>query len=72
VVKTKRTASVSKECVACGTCVKVCPRQGISIFKGTIAIVDSLICIGCKKCAQACPANVITMKETDNVEKALV
>ena len=30
----------SSICVACGACIKVCPREAISIFKGCCAIVD--------------------------------
>ena len=46
----KRKASVQiKECVACGTCVKVCPVGAISVYKGLYAA--------------ACPASVIEMQE---------
>lgn len=57
----KKIASVSKQCVACGSCVKVCPLSAITIYKGIYAVADNEKCVGCGKCAVACPANVITI-----------
>ncbi len=59
----KNLAIVSKECVACGSCVNVCPLGAISIFKGLYAQVDAYKCIGCGKCEKVCPASVITIVE---------
>lgn len=56
----KRYAVVGKDCVACGCCVKVCPRDAISVWKGVNAKVDKETCIGCGKCAGECPAGTIT------------
>ncbi|NLU52014.1 MAG: 4Fe-4S binding protein [Clostridiaceae bacterium] len=62
----KKAVVLSKECVACGCCTKVCPRGAISVYKGLYAVVDANKCIGCGKCAIACPAQVITIvKEGD-------
>ncbi|HHW46807.1 MAG TPA: 4Fe-4S binding protein [Clostridiales bacterium] len=64
VVKARRKAIVDKNaCVACGCCVKVCPRGAISVFKGVYAAVDIGKCIGCGKCKTACPASVIGIGE---------
>ena len=61
--KMKRYAVVEEElCVACGSCVKVCPRQAISVPKGICAIVDVEKCIGCSLCAKTCPASVINIE----------
>lgn len=50
----KRKAIVNiRECVACGCCIKVCPRGAISVPKGIYAEIDKSLCIGCGKCAQA-------------------
>ena len=57
--KSKRIACVGKECVSCGACVKVCPFDAISIYKGLHASVNSEKCVGCGKCAAVCPAGVI-------------
>ena len=34
-------------CVACGCCLKVCPRQALSVFKGSYAVVNQDACVGC-------------------------
>lgn len=63
-MKNKRKAVILQdECVACGCCVKVCPRKAISIIKGKYAQVDESRCVGCRKCVLECPASVIEVKE---------
>lgn len=52
-----------KECVACGTCVKVCPKSTLSIPKGIYAEVDLEKCVGCSLCAKVCPASVIEIEK---------
>lgn len=65
---TKRFAKVTKDlCVACGCCVKVCPRNAISIYKGRYALVDESKCIGCSRCAKECAASIITMRNREVV-----
>ncbi len=59
----KKAKVGTDECVACGCCVKVCPRNAISIFKGIYAEVDKNLCVGCGKCAKECPASVIILEE---------
>lgn len=59
----KRLAQVGRECVACGTCVKVCPRTAIQVASGVTARVDGALCVGCGRCAKVCPADVIDMVE---------
>ncbi|NLL73389.1 MAG: 4Fe-4S binding protein [Clostridiales bacterium] len=64
----KRVAKLQKDlCVACGTCVKVCPKNAISIYKGKYAQVDESKCIGCSLCAKECPASIITIKTKEVV-----
>lgn len=59
----KRKAVVStKECVACGCCVKVCPRNAITVPKGIYAEINTSQCVGCGKCAKECPAGIITLE----------
>jgi ferredoxin len=56
----KRKATVqTKECVACGCCLKSCPLGAISVYRGLYALVDEGRCVGCGKCEAACPAQVI-------------
>lgn len=61
----KRKATVSiRECVACGCCIKVCPKNAITILKGVFAEINFELCVGCGKCAKECPASVITLEVT--------
>lgn len=52
-----------KICVACGACMKACPRGAISIDRGCHAVVEESKCVGCGLCAKTCPAGCITVKE---------
>ena len=62
--KKRRKAFVdSNDCVACGCCVKVCPRNAIEIWNGIMAKINMESCVGCGKCAKECPASVITIQE---------
>ena len=62
--KMRRKAFIERtECVACGCCVKVCPKDAIQIEKGIFADVDLAKCVGCGKCARECPASVIGIRE---------
>ena len=55
----KRCAKVRSLCVACGTCVRSCPRSAISIWKGLVAKINTDKCVGCGICASDCPAGAI-------------
>ena len=59
----KRLARVGKNCVACGSCLEVCPLGAISIWKGVIAQVSGEKC--CGKCARECPASAIHVIERE-------
>jgi heterodisulfide reductase subunit A-like polyferredoxin len=52
----KKSVSIQKGCVACGSCARECPCGAISIHKGLYALPDAKKCVGCGKCADACPA----------------
>lgn len=59
----KRKAIVNvRDCVACGCCIKVCPRGAITVPQGIHAKIYEELCIGCGKCAKECPASVITLE----------
>ncbi len=59
----KRKVVVStKECVACGCCMKVCPRGAITVPRGVFAEINRDLCVGCGLCAKECPASVITLE----------
>jgi len=52
----------NKRCVACGACIKECPRSAISIWKGCWALIDENLCVGCGKCTKVCPAGCILVR----------
>ncbi|RGY96751.1 4Fe-4S binding protein [Clostridium sp. AM58-1XD] len=61
-IRKKSRASVDKTgCVACGCCVKYCPREAIRVVSGIYAEVDTDRCVGCGLCARACPASTISI-----------
>ena len=65
-VRKRRKAWVRREeCVACGCCVKVCPRQALEIVKGLFARVEEKACVGCGRCERECPAGVVEMREVE-------
>ena len=65
----KKLAAADRQvCVACGVCVKNCPKGAISIFRGCYAVVDDAKCVGCGLCAKACPAGCIAIRERSEVK----
>ncbi|MEA4972710.1 MAG: 4Fe-4S binding protein [Candidatus Metalachnospira sp.] len=46
-------------CVACGACMRVCPRNTIFVYKGMYADVNEELCVGCGMCQRTCPAGAI-------------
>lgn len=60
---TKKKAKIyARDCVACGCCVKMCPRRAICIHHGIAAKINEDKCIGCGICVKECPASVIIME----------
>ncbi len=60
---TRKKAVVSiQDCVACGCCMKVCPRNAITIPDGIHAVIDRERCVGCGICTKECPASIITLE----------
>ena len=58
----KKYAEVDKSrCVACGVCVKECPMNAVSVWKGCYAVINPDVCIGCGKCERSCPAGSISV-----------
>lgn len=46
-----------KKCVACGTCVRDCPVDAITL--SDVAYIDSKKCVGCAHCIAVCPQSAI-------------
>ena len=52
-------------CVACGACIKECPRESVNVYKGSFAVVDENLCVGCGRCAKVCPSGSIVVKDRE-------
>ena len=60
----KKLAVVDRNiCVACGACMKACPKGAISIYRGCYAQVNDQKCVGCGLCGKTCPAGCIETGE---------
>ncbi len=57
----------NNKCVACLTCVRVCPYN-VPEIKGSIAYMDPVLCQSCGICVTECPANAIKVRLTDESE----
>lgn len=47
-------------CTGCGTCLKWCPEDAITM-KGEVAFIDQKKCIGCAECVAACRFGAIAI-----------
>ena len=52
--------SVGDGCTACGTCIKHCPADAITIIDGK-AKINQEKCIGCAECIAVCPQKVVSI-----------
>ena len=59
--RSPKVAGIGKECVACGCCTAVCPRDALYIASSVTARLDEDKCVGCGKCTKVCPADVISI-----------
>ncbi len=53
------------DCVACATCVKLCPYGAPMINELRKSEIQSVKCMGCGSCAAACPARTITLQQQE-------
>ncbi|WP_330597115.1 4Fe-4S dicluster domain-containing protein [Wansuia hejianensis] len=63
----KKASIIKNKCVACGTCLDVCPKNAIKIVEGVFAEVDEDKCIGCSICSKECPPSIIEMVAKEEV-----
>ena len=54
----------SDKCVACLTCVRVCPYQ-VPVIEGSVAYIDPDGCQSCGICGAECPAQAIKVRLTE-------
>jgi heterodisulfide reductase subunit A2 len=52
-------------CMACATCMKICPYGAPKINELRKAEVQGAKCMGCGSCAAACPAKAIVLQQHD-------
>jgi NAD-dependent dihydropyrimidine dehydrogenase PreA subunit len=50
------------ECVDCGACISVCPREVFSFDPGLKLLLSEERCIICGKCVEACPHHALTVQ----------
>ena len=53
-------------CVACATCVKICPYGAPMINDLHKAEIQGALCMGCGSCAASCPARTITLQHQED------
>ncbi|MGD0500566.1 MAG: FAD-dependent oxidoreductase [Bryobacteraceae bacterium] len=62
-----QVARVNPEnCVACATCVKLCPYGAPTINDLKKAEIQGAKCMGCGSCAAACPARAIVLQHQED------
>jgi heterodisulfide reductase subunit A len=49
------------KCIACMTCVHVCPYMAPQIGRDNKAEVQAAVCMGCGSCTSNCPAKAISL-----------
>ncbi|MDM7997816.1 MAG: 4Fe-4S dicluster domain-containing protein [Acidobacteriota bacterium] len=53
-------------CVACATCVKVCPYGAPAINALRKAEIQPAKCMGCGSCVASCPGRAIILQHQEN------
>lgn len=51
-----------EECIGCGMCVNVCPRQIFLINDDKAHLIDKDSCMECGACAKNCPTSALEVK----------
>ena len=49
------------ECVDCGSCISICPREVFSFDPDWKLSLDEKRCVLCGKCVDACPSHALTL-----------
>ena len=52
-----------KKCIACGSCIEICPVGAISFGENGKAVIDPNICIKCHSCESICPVEAIQIED---------
>lgn len=54
-----KPAADPKKCIACGSCLEVCPAEAIARGEEDKSVIDLKKCIGCGECVTVCPVEAI-------------
>ncbi len=49
------------ECVDCGACISICPREVFAFDTEWKLTIDEKRCVICGKCVDACPSHALTL-----------
>ena len=49
------------ECVDCGACISICPREVFTFDPDWKLSIDEKKCVICGKCVEACPSHALTL-----------
>ena len=49
------------ECVDCGACISICPREVFSLDSNFRLKLEEGKCVLCGKCIEACPHHALTL-----------
>jgi ferredoxin len=49
------------ECVDCGACISICPREVFSLDPDWKLSLEEKRCVLCGKCVDACPSHALTL-----------
>jgi pyruvate formate lyase activating enzyme len=61
---------VESNCIRCGTCFEICPRNGLKPG-GDFVEIDHAVCDSCGECVQECPAGALEILGTQITVDAL-
>ena len=62
-----RGITADENCIGCGTCVKVCPMDNITLQNGKAVIGDS--CATCLACFHWCPVEAVWMSKQPDIAR---
>lgn len=53
-----RPFTIPEKCTGCASCMKVCPKDAITV-KNKKSVISHELCIGCFECMHACPEHAV-------------